>query len=52
MHNHPFNGDEVTGILQGFRWSPLILSIDGDSKVLINFRYALKVKLGEKKNGR
>lgn len=37
------NGDEVVGILRSFRWSPLILCIDGSSRVLVNFRYVLKM---------
>jgi hypothetical protein len=38
-----FNGDEVEGILRSFRWSPLVLCIDGSSRVLVNFRYVLKM---------
>lgn len=41
------NGDEVVGILRCFRWSPLVLCIDGSSKVLVNFRYVLKMVMEE-----
>lgn len=37
------NGDEIVGVLSSFRWSPLILCIDGNSRVLVNFRYVLKL---------
>jgi hypothetical protein len=39
------NGDEVVGVLASFRWSPLILCVDGSSRVFVNFRYVLKLVL-------
>lgn len=41
------NGDEVKGILRSFRWSPLILCVEGSSRVLVNFRYVLKMIVEE-----
>lgn len=41
------DGDEVEGILRSFRWSPLILCIDGSSRFLVNFRYVLKMVMEE-----
>ena len=40
-------GETIYGVLDGFRWTPLVLSVDTkfDSKFLVNFRYVTKVRL-------
>jgi sRNA-binding regulator protein Hfq len=45
------NGDVINGVLNAFSWNPLVLSVVGNSRHLVNWRYVVELRYPKERGG-